>query len=172
MPSPVRRWKIGFESLTRLQTNKNVLKMRLIEILIDKIIELPLLEMAIERKMAHRDIHGISFELTNHIIKTLVIPESGDREHWKNEIDEWLQNIQRIILKPKNKRLSQTQYFEWLVREPEYVADERWIRLLKHRYKDENFVVSYDLNETLQHILYRLCVDLGNNQFESIENYL
>lgn len=145
--------------------------MKLIEIFADKIVDLPLFEMAVERKMARSTIYNVSYTTVYHIVKLLIMPNAQYKEHWKREVNGYIRNIQNIVLKPKNKRLNTNQYYSWLVTEPEPRVD-KMVEHARHDYKNDKFNIPTDLNETVQHILYRICTDLGNDQFISIDYYL
>lgn len=144
--------------------------MRLIELLIDKLTDTSLFEMAYERKHAWRVVNGISYPLTEHLVKILVIPNATYRNHWIQEVNRYLRKIDDISLKPKNRRLTQRQYWDWLVAEPDYRI-EKIVNHIKYDYPDEQINIPVDLNETIQHILYRISVDLGNDNFDRIERY-
>lgn len=145
--------------------------MRLIELLIDKLTDMPLFEMAYERKQAWRIVNGVSYPLTEHLVKVLIMPHSIYKNYWLQEINGFLRKIDDIVLKPKNKRLTQRQYWNWLVTEPEYRI-EKIIKHIQYDYPKEQINVPNDLTQKIHHILYRVSVDLGKDRFNRIEYYL
>lgn len=145
--------------------------MKLIDILIDKFRDTTLFEMAYSRERAWKKISGVSYELTYHLVKILTMPESRDQFHWKKEVNTFISSIDDIYLKPKNKRLHQRYYWEWLVAEPEYRID-KMVSRIQQDYKGQKIIIPHNLQQDIQHILLRITKDLGEDKFVSIEQYL
>lgn len=145
--------------------------MRLSEIFIDYIRETKLFEMAYSRQQAWQKVSGISYPLTYHLVKVLLMPESQNREHWLNEIQGYIRSIDNILLKPRNRRLRKQDYWNWLVAEPEYRID-RLVQDAKRQYKQDKITIPVDLEQNVHNILLRLSTDLANNQFTEIEDYI
>lgn len=128
-------------------------------------------EMAYSRKKAWETVSHLAGPISLHVIKLLTMPESLDRSHWKKEISNWLFEIQQIILKPQNKRLTFENYLEWLVKEPEYNANMA-IEQLKQHYQSEKIVVSPSLQEDFLTVMKIICHNLANNQIIYLDSIL
>ena len=91
--------------------------MRIFEILTDKILDLPLFEMAMERKHVIQNVRGLSAPLALHLIKYYAFDDQA-KNHWLSEITSFLEQIDSYTLKPKGKKLDGSQYYSLLWDEP------------------------------------------------------
>lgn len=126
--------------------------------------------LAFSRKKAWEKITGVSYPISEHIVKLLIFPNSIDREHWIDEINGWADSIQDIILKPQNRRLAFIEYRDWLVDEPELnpvVLAQRF----QKRYSKEHFVMPSTLTHDFSNIMIRLSNELATGTFEDIRKY-
>jgi hypothetical protein len=76
-----------------------------------------ILEMAFERDHAENKITELALPVLNHIIKIFKYEDEYNNLKHINDIDNWLFNIQRILIKPRNKRFKPEQYFKFLFEE-------------------------------------------------------
>ncbi|MGI0076444.1 MAG: hypothetical protein ACREAU_03455 [Nitrosopumilaceae archaeon] len=144
--------------------------MKIKELLAFKLEKTTIFEMAFSRRNAWMKITGISYPLSEHVIKLLIFPYSLDRKHWIKEINGWLRPIQDIILKPQNRRLAFIEYRDWLFDEPELNPADL-IRHIKIDYPEEQLVVPQTINQDFSNIMIRLCNELATDTFEGIEKY-
>jgi hypothetical protein len=71
------------------------------------------LEMAYPRKVAQDIIIGLARPMNLHLIKLVGFEFSPElRQHFKNELENWLDEIQRIRLKPRSRTGSFNFYFD------------------------------------------------------------
>lgn len=87
--------------------------MKLHELFADKLLQTPLMEMAVERADAIKKIMNIEYRLNENLIKYLYFDDQA-KNHWITEIKGFILPIDDILLKPKNKRLSKEIYFKEL----------------------------------------------------------
>lgn len=142
--------------------NERIL-VKLKELLAEWLQSTALFEMAYSRQKAWRKVTGLASPLSDHIIKLMVMPNSRDRSHWKKEINEWLFDLSRIILKPENRRLSLQTYWDWLVDEPEIDAVDT-VRYLKVQYKNEQYIIPPTLQQDFQQTMRLICNLLAANE--------
>jgi len=111
-------------------------------------------EMAYERKVARERVRNIADILLEHLLKLIVFPESVHADHWKNEVFSFIENVNKITVKPNNQRLRGHEIFDILIGEPlgsgrnnEPDGDKvlRNIMYLKFKYKEEN-AIDIDVN--------------------------
>lgn len=153
--------------------------MRIRELLLDKISESRLFEMAKSRRDAKDKITSLSPQLFDHLIKLFVFNSPENKQHWITEINTWLWQIDKVKLKPDNKKPNwQTQY-NWIVfdSDPHYnrqyvdVTVDKMIKRSYHSVKLYDYDSENVLNNILS-ILLQVCKDIENDQFIKIEDYL
>lgn len=146
--------------------------MRLLDIISDKIIELPIIEMAVARKEARDSVFNKSYQIFSHITKILVMPNAQAKKHWFAELNAFIDEIERIRLKGRKlKKLSAEQYWKWLVEEPETQADKVILRTIKPYYLPESIIIPNNIQQQVEDIIRKICIDLGSNNFVTIEKY-
>ena len=152
--------------------------MKLFELFLDKLSNTTLFEMAMERKIAKQKATDLSPQIIDHIIKIFIIDDASLVPHWIIEIDGWLRTIQKIKLKPSNKRIDFETLYKWMVFDSaphydgEYIEDT--FNIIQHDYKKASFQ-KFDsdvLMSKVLAILKSVCEDIAVNKFISIENYL
>lgn len=79
--------------------------MKLLDIFADRVLEMPLFEMAMRRKDAIRKVSELEHKINEHIIKSLIF-NSQAQNHWYSELDSWLYKINELEIKPNNDNLS------------------------------------------------------------------
>jgi uncharacterized C2H2 Zn-finger protein len=134
-----------------------------------------ILEMAFERNRAESKITDLALPILNCIIKLFKYVDSSNYSKHINDIDNWLFNIQRILIKPRNKRFKSEQYFKFLFEEQiksptditNYINRElREYKELKQFNSDEEVYIE------LVEIYKKISIDISNDQFEGISKYL
>jgi hypothetical protein len=144
--------------------------MKLKEVLAEWLERTELFEMAYARRDAWRIVSGLSHPLAEHVVKVLVMPDSGHTVHWKSEIYGWLKTMRDIILKPQNRRLTFNEYKEWIINQPEPDAI-RAVNDIRRQYKNEKIAVPVGLEIDFQHYMLRMCTDLANNSLADPDEY-
>jgi CRISPR/Cas system-associated protein Csm6 len=133
-----------------------------------------ILEMAFERDHAENKITELALPVLNHIIKIFKYEDEYNNLKHINDIDNWLFNIQRILIKPRNKRFKPEQYFKFLFEEQikspiditNYINRElRKYKSLKQLNSDE------EVYEELVKLYKKISIDISNDHFEGVENY-
>ena len=134
-----------------------------------------ILEMAFERERAESKITELALPILNHIIKLFKYVDEYNYLKHIDDIDNWLFNIQRVLIKPRNKRFKPEQYFKFLFEEQikspvditNYINRElRKYKELKQLNSDE------EVYEELVEIYRKISIDISNDQFEGITKYL
>lgn len=180
----------GFEIYEPVVENvKNILeltwksdrnKMKLIELFLDRFTESTIFEMARSRADAKDKITELSPEIIDHLIKLFVFNSPENKSHWVNEINTWLWSIDKIRLKPSNKKPDWQTIYNWMIYDssPHYNADyvdtlvkrlltTGYLRVTVHDYDAETV-----LNQVLK-IIEAVCKDISvPNKFVSINQYL
>ncbi len=76
------------------------------------------LKMAYSQKKAESVITGLEKPINDHLLKLWTMPESEHRDHWLNELANWVDEVGEIILKPKYRRPTADFYYRILFDEP------------------------------------------------------
>lgn len=74
----------------------------------------PLFEMVLSRNSAWEKIENKSETINEHLFKVYLMPNSRDREHWLNEINDRFFEIQNRCLWKSNRRFYENEYFQML----------------------------------------------------------
>lgn len=133
-----------------------------------------ILEIVFKRSYAENKITELGLPILGYIIKIFKYGDNHNYSKHINDIDNWLFNIQRILIKPKNKRFKPEQYFKFLFEEQvkspiditNYINRElRVYKPLKRLNSDE------EVYKELIVLYKKISIDISNDQFEGIENY-
>lgn len=131
--------------------------------------------MAYLQKKAEEKVSGLSKPILTHIIKVLYYKDDVNFDKHCSDINEWLDSISGIKLKPKNKRLSPSKYYEWLFDEP-VDGISTLDGILNRLNRDYNSLPKLRSKEDIMNKLYplytQLSIDLSNDTFFSIKDYL
>ena len=115
--------------------------------------------------------------IADHFIKIVLFQEHQDVEHWKYEIDEYITSkINKIRLKPNNRKLRYEEYFEILFDEPighegalDYIV-KGMFRLKRIPYIPK---VNFEEVRMKLKIMYEeLCDDLSIDNYDGIDKYI
>lgn len=152
--------------------------MKLFEIMLDKLSETALFEMAFSRKQAKDKVIDLSPQIFEHIIKVLVLDSPDDVPHWLGEIDGWIGSIQKILLKSNNRRIDKDTLYQWLVFDSAPIYDAGFVvsqykfwnryypNVLRHAH-DPKLIMDRILT-----IMKLVCADVEKDNFISIEDYI
>jgi len=132
-------------------------------------------EIAFNKKIAEEKIRNSSRPLLLHLIKIIKYEDPKNLNKHINDIDKkWLNPIQDILI--NNKRVKQTVYYKLLYDEP--IGDALSIidSMVKRELKDyHNLPVifsNYLVMVKIKNIINKVSIDLSNDNFETIKNYI
>ena len=149
--------------------------MRISEIILDKLNETALFEMAFERKTAINIVRGKAKPIVDHLIYLLIYKNSNARNHWKSELSAFINSIDYLYLKPSKRKLSGNDYYNLLFEEPlggDIIQIEKLLSQALSKEGDPNATINpYILKESLEKIIHKLSFDLANDQYKSIDDY-
>lgn len=154
--------------------------MRIFELILDQLSETLLFEMAFSRKLARDRITSLSPEIFEHLVKLYVFESPENQNHWISEINAWLNQINRIYLKPSNKKPSWQTIYNWMVFDAPPHYDQAYILGLVQNWTENQYrtlpVRDHEpdlvLNEIFR-ILEQAAKDIAQpNKFVSVKKYL
>lgn len=150
--------------------------MRISEIILDKLNETALFEMAFERKTAINIVRGKAKPIVDHLIYLLIYKNSNAINHWKSELSAFINSIDYLYLKPSKRKLSGNDYYNLLFEEPlggDIIQTEKLLSQALSKEGDPNATINpYFLKESLEKIIHKLSFDLANDQYKSIDDYV
>lgn len=153
--------------------------MRIFDIIIDKLNETTLFEMAFERKKAKKTVTSLSPQIVKHLIKLFVFNSPENKNTWISEIDGWLNDIDDIYLKPDKEKLEFIDVYDWMINQSGPYYNGQYVESVVTKLKSTKFknVTTYDYDsnhvmEKILTILNNVCKSIGNNTFTTIEDYL
>jgi len=145
--------------------------------LLDRVCNTTLFEMAHERKLALDVVRGVANQIVFHLIYLYLYPESPAKNHWKTEINVFLNKIDNLWLKPTGrKKLSGKDYYDKLFSEPLegdiIQLKSRVNKIIRKEGEPSKTINLFLLKESLEKIIHDISYDLSNDQFVTIEDYL
>ena len=147
--------------------------------LIDLISYTTLCEMAFDRKTAKDKVTDLSSQIFEHLLKLFVFNSPENSAHWITEINGWLWKIDDIKLKTTKQKPSPHDLHNWLILDSAPHYDAKWVtdtvgKLKRRQYKDisvREFDPTFVIDKMIQ-IMARVCIDISNNSFDDIKDYL
>lgn len=131
--------------------------------------------MAFARNLAESRITELGLSVLSAMIVISKWADTNDDAEHVNDINQWLFDVQRTLIKPSGTRFKRQQYYKFLFAEQiEKVEDiTRCIDRGLREYKSlQEISADAEVYEKLNKIYKQLSKDLSNDQFEGIENYL
>jgi hypothetical protein len=149
--------------------------MRITEILLDYIGGTKLFEMAFERKIAINQARSLQNQISRHLIKVFMYQDSEYVNHWCNELNTWLSDIQDNIVKGTKRPLDSHTLMKIIFHEPMESVDEVQ-NLMNRVYKQyKNIKITQPdaaiIHKNIYLIADSVCNDITNSKFEDIKNY-
>lgn len=86
----------------------------------------PFMEMAYYRKEASDKIRSLSGTVLIYILKVIYLNDPLNVNHWKIEISGYFLKIEDITIKPKNKKFTKEEYYNFLFLEPYCNSKSDW----------------------------------------------
>lgn len=149
------------------------------EFVLDKLNETKLFEMAHERKDAKDTVTNLSPQIMLHLVKIFVFESPENVNHWASEINNWLNIIDDIYLKQNKKKLSHYDLYNWIILDsaPHYAKEylDRNVRKMKRTDYASLPLRQYDSEEVMNKIISiidSVCIDMSNDEFVTIRDYL
>ena len=131
--------------------------------------------MAFERNHAETRITELGWLALSSMI---VISKWEDPDNYAKHVDninQWLFDVQKILIQPRGKRFQRKRYYQLLFAEQIKTTEgiTQYINRSLRGYKDlKKIRTDAGVYEQLNKIYKQLAKDLFKNQFEGIENYL
>jgi len=150
------------------------------DIFLDIIIGTTLFKIARSRADAKQVITAQSPQIFEHFVKLFVFNLPDARDHWIIELNAFFNIINRIYLKPNNKKPDKNTVYTWMLFDSSPHYDINWVNgyvqnALQGEYKGVQ-LYDYDAANVLNKILSiidRILIDIAQpNKFISVEYYL
>ena len=131
--------------------------------------------MAFERNHAETRITELGWLALSSMI---VISKWEDTDNYAKHVDDinqWLFDVQKILIQPRGKRFQRKRYYQLLFAEQIKTTEgiTQYINRGLRGYKSLEVIrTDAGVYEQLNKIYKQLAKDLSKNQFEGIENYL
>jgi hypothetical protein len=150
--------------------------MRLREVVLDYLSETKLFEMAFERKVAVNKARNLQNQISRHLIKVYMYRDSEYVNHWCNELNTWLNDIQDNIIRGTKRPLDFDTLMKILFVEPlESIAEVQNLMNRVHReYKDLK-IDQPDagvVHKNIYLIVQKICDTISNSRFQDIQTLL
>jgi len=84
------------------------------------------MEMAYYRKEASDKIRSLSGTVLIHILKVIYLNDPLNVNHWKIDISGYFIKIEDITIKPKNRKFTKEEYYNFLFLEPYCNSKSDW----------------------------------------------
>jgi hypothetical protein len=150
--------------------------MKVKDLLIDSLIDTKLFEMAFAKKVAMDKARNLQNQVARHLIKIQMYAQSQYVQHWVNEVNSWLLDIQDDKLRGTNKPLPYRDLMLILFEEPLSTIDDIQYRM--NRIYSEYSDLKIDepdaakINKSLSWILPQICKDIAASKFNNLNDYL
>jgi hypothetical protein len=149
--------------------------MRLFELLMDRLCDTSLMEMAFQRKQARTHATGLSNQLSLHMIKILMFGKAVQLAHWIKECDVWLHDIQDMTLKNTKKPLGYADLMYLLHEGPLELVEQvqKKMNRLYREYPDHEITEpdAGAIHKQLLDIYSRICLDISQEKFKTVAEY-
>lgn len=137
--------------------------MRLMDKFSEWLIYQPFMEMAYYRKEASDKIRSLSGTIIKHIIKVMYLDDNLNTKHWKSEITSYFDKIGDITIKPRNKKFTKEEYYNFLFLEPYCLSSSNW----KEYTINDKYIKMIIMNINTQ---YKSNIDVNNINFDKISD--
>jgi hypothetical protein len=132
-------------------------------------------EMAFEKKQVMDKSRNLQNQIASHLVKLSMYNKSEYINHWSNEVNAWLDDIQDNWFKGTNRPLNEKDLFNILFLEPLETIEEVQ-RYMNKAYKNyPNLQIDQpsaaEINKKLAWQLQGICHDIARKQFKDIREY-
>ena len=131
--------------------------------------------MAFERNHAETRITELGWLALSSMIVISKWEETDNYAKHVDNINQWLFDVQKILIQPRGKRFQRKRYYQLLFAEQIKTTEgiTQYINRGLRGYKGLEVIrTDAGVYEQLNKIYKQLAKDLSKNQFEGIENYL
>ena len=143
----------------------------------------PIFELALQRNVAMDRIESLSKPINEHLFKLYVMQKSTYREHWIDEIDNFMTQTNDISWGKKRNKFEHDNYFEWMF--VYYFYDRnfklklnlnRYLKKILEKYPEED-KINWNFNEFRNmvesfYIYFSSKFENGDYEYEDLEKYL
>lgn len=151
--------------------------MKLKTLLEEWLFNLPIFEMAYERREAINQIENLNYQIAVHLTKVLTIDISSETKlHWLSELNAWLRKINNIKIKGKRPKFDKDVYYKHLfihllgdLDSFINISDDIKTDNPEYDFPIESYAESY---KKLEYVLNAICYDIANYKFTSIHDYI
>ena len=137
-----------------------------------------LMEMAFDRKRVIRSLESYDLRIFEHAVKIIVLPDSSDVPHWKQELHAWCGYLASLRIKAKGSPpIGVSLAYKYLYNDP-FVGNEQGMtaHLIRMAEVSHNINLDVDVNmvhDRLKIFLGKLARDIGSgNDVEPTINSL
>ena len=151
--------------------------MKISEIILDKLNDTRLFEMAFDRKSAKQQFSNLTLQLKKHLIKIVAFKDGMNYQHHCHEINNWLDDLDTVRWN-RTQRLKKDTIMELLWDGPlghGAIAVEDTINTMirVHNYTVPRNQLSYhQIYELLFKVYDEMSFDLSRGKVDSIQHYL
>lgn len=143
--------------------------MNILDLLADKVLDIPLMEMAYERKVVIRKIDDLSMQLAIHVAKIFTVNNPRDKKHWIGEVNGWLYTINSWYV-DRRKKLPFSVYYRLLWEGP--LGHEDSVLAIMQKQDKYQYTITKHTQTDVQQMYIAVCHDLAGDKPIKIENYL
>lgn len=132
-------------------------------------------EMAFERDKAETRVTELGLPILYHLIKILKWEDPLNYDKHISDINNWLFDVQDVVIKPKGKRFKPDQYFSFLFEEQiESVIDvtKKINGKLQPYHNLREINSDPEVYNKLKLIYKQISIDISSNNFTNIRKYL
>lgn len=154
--------------------------MLLKEVLLEWLLNTNLFEMAFERKVVINKVRQLQTTIARHFVTLVTFDDLNNLNHWINEIDGYLADIDEAFVKPGTRKLNPAEYYNMLWEEPLghgvlalnqlrsgiFKRDPEYSKLPRRDIPDN---LAY---QNLEKLYHKVSYDIANNKFTHIRDYL
>jgi hypothetical protein len=149
----------------------------------DWVLNTPLLELSQQRSIAIDKIQDLSETLNEHLFKLYVMQKSSNRDHWIDEIHNFLYKINNITWGKKRNKFEEEDYMDWMFKYFFYdnknqikLNLNRNLKKLLDKYPNEE-KINWNINEFKNisydfHIHFSTELENGTYDAEDLEKYI
>jgi len=149
----------------------------------DWVLNTPIFELALQRNVAIDKIESLSIPVNEHLFKLYVMQKSTYREHWMDEIDNFMIQINDISWGKKRNKFKFNEYYEWMFTYYFYDRNnifknnlKRYLKKILDKYPNEdkidwNIIEFKNIVESF-YIYFSFKLENGSYYYEDLYEYL
>lgn len=126
-------------------------------------------EFAENRQEIERELKSKTWPIIKHLAKCLIMKDSNTYNHWKKEIVNFIDHVDK--LKGKNKLPNKTQIFDWTYGKVCDCMNNYYLTNFFHELEDDYSMTIYTDYETLTSVLDKLCYSYFTFLADNLSTY-